>query len=151
MTLHDFETHIERKILDRGFDYYEQDQVIRVEQFEKGEFSAKVRGSEQYGVYLQLGPGQRVIDHRCSCPYDWGAYCKHEVAVMYWLRESKAYGDEPNSDGAIEQIKQKLESTPVKELRRLMLEFAVSNPEFRNELRWHLGLELEEEDDDFGY
>jgi len=77
-----FEVEIERKILDRGFDYYENKNVIEVENLGNGEFSALVEGSEDYEVFVQISEG-KVIEHSCDCPYDWGDVCKHVVAVLY--------------------------------------------------------------------
>lgn len=44
--------------------------------------TAEVEGSEfePYQVSLRLHDGG-VADAHCTCPYDWGGYCKHIVAV----------------------------------------------------------------------
>lgn len=99
MTLHDFENYVERKILDRGFDYYEQDAVEEVEQLEKGYFSAVVLGSEEYTVNVRLAGKQHIIESYCDCPYDWGNVCKHEVAVYYYLKDSEIYKRELSQTG----------------------------------------------------
>ncbi|MEL6718328.1 MAG: hypothetical protein AAFP82_06405, partial [Bacteroidota bacterium] len=62
MTLHNFEQYVERKILDRGFDYYEQDLVEEVEQLENGYFSAVILGSEEYVVNVRLAGNQTIIE-----------------------------------------------------------------------------------------
>src|SRR5712691_10678553 len=45
--------------------------------------TAEVEGSEfmPYQVSIRLHDGG-VAEARCSCPYDWGGYCKHIVAVL---------------------------------------------------------------------
>jgi uncharacterized Zn finger protein len=45
--------------------------------------TAEVKGSEfaPYQVSIRLHDGG-VAEARCSCPYDWGGYCKHIVAVL---------------------------------------------------------------------
>jgi len=91
MTLHDFEKQVEKKILDRGFEYYENDLVEEMEQLENGYFSAVVLGSEEYTVNVRLAGKQVIIESECDCPYDWGNTCKHEVAVYYYIRDSKIY------------------------------------------------------------
>ena len=91
MTLHDFENYVERKILDRGFDYYEQDSVEELEQLETGYSSAVVLGSKEYTVNVRLTGKQKIIESYCDCPYDWGDVCKHEVAVYYYLKDSEIY------------------------------------------------------------
>jgi uncharacterized Zn finger protein len=52
------------------------------------EVSAAVEGSEidPYNVTVRLS-GSGVADARCTCPYDWGGYCKHIVAVLLKLAE----------------------------------------------------------------
>jgi len=44
---------------------------------------AEVEGNEfvPYQVSIRLHDGG-VAEARCSCPYDWGGYCKHIVAVL---------------------------------------------------------------------
>ncbi|MEN0045954.1 MAG: hypothetical protein AAF806_02735 [Bacteroidota bacterium] len=99
MTLHNFENYVERKILDRGFDYYENDCVEEVEQLEKGYFSAVVLGSEEYTVTVRLAGNQKIIESYCDCPYDWGNTCKHEVAVYHYLKDSEIYKRELSKTG----------------------------------------------------
>jgi uncharacterized Zn finger protein len=45
--------------------------------------TAEVEGSEfaPYKVSFRLHDGG-VAEARCTCPYDWGGYCKHIVAVL---------------------------------------------------------------------
>ena len=45
--------------------------------------TAEVKGSEfaPYEVSIRLHDGG-VAEARCSCPYDWGGYCKHIVAAL---------------------------------------------------------------------
>ncbi len=46
--------------------------------------TAQVRGSRLYEVEIEVGEGD--IDARCTCPYDWGGYCKHVGAVLLkWI------------------------------------------------------------------
>ena len=52
MNLNDFEIHIDEMILERGYDYYENDRVISVEEKESNVYEAKVKGSELYTVCL---------------------------------------------------------------------------------------------------
>src|SRR5262245_61974411 len=45
--------------------------------------TAEVEGSDfaPYQVSIGLHDGG-VAEARCTCPYDWGGYCKHIVAVL---------------------------------------------------------------------
>lgn len=47
--------------------------------------SAQVRGAYLYDVEIDVEPGG--ISAICSCPYDWGGYCKHIGAVLLkWIQ-----------------------------------------------------------------
>ncbi|MEZ5852044.1 MAG: SWIM zinc finger family protein [Hyphomicrobiaceae bacterium] len=52
------------------------------------EVSAQVEGSEidPYRVKVRMSDGG-VADATCNCPYEWGGYCKHIVAVLLHLAE----------------------------------------------------------------
>jgi uncharacterized Zn finger protein len=50
-------------------------------------YRAVVEGSIPYDVEFRLGAGGDILRHSCDCPYDWGEYCKHEVAVMFAIRK----------------------------------------------------------------
>ena len=39
------------------------------------------------------------VDANCSCPYDWGGYCKHIVAVLLaYLHEPEKVTERPSVD-----------------------------------------------------
>lgn len=133
LTLHNFEDYIEAKIIDRGFEYYEYDQVLEVEQLTKGHFSALVQGTEEYEVNIELAHSQIIFDHSCSCPYDWGEYCKHEVAVLYYIRDSELYL-ETESNSSFQKLEQKVKQLSKTDLERMVLEMAKKSKSFRNEL-----------------
>jgi uncharacterized Zn finger protein len=52
--------------------------------------TAEVEGSEfePYQVSIRLHEGS-VADANCTCPYDWGGYCKHIVAVLLKFADEK--------------------------------------------------------------
>jgi len=66
----------------RGEEYYQSGAVISLEK--RGDtLLAQVEGSsyEPYDVTIELEEGD-VLEAECTCPYDWGGYCKHVVAVL---------------------------------------------------------------------
>jgi uncharacterized Zn finger protein len=75
-----FENSIEKKILDRGLDYYKQECIEDVDVLGNGEFSAIVEGSDSYEVFVKI-ENEKVTEYTCTCPYDYGDVCKHIVAV----------------------------------------------------------------------
>ncbi len=66
----------------RGQDYYDDGAVLEV--ILRGEvLHAQVEGSEYdpYQVRIEFSGGE-IASATCTCPYDWGGYCKHIVAVL---------------------------------------------------------------------
>jgi len=66
----------------RGEEYYHTGAVLDLER--RGDtLLAQVEGSsyEPYEVTIELDAGGIAQAH-CTCPYDWGGYCKHIVAVL---------------------------------------------------------------------
>ena len=52
--------------------------------------TAQVRGSRLYQVEIEVDPGG--IHATCSCPYDWGGYCKHIGAVLLmWISSPRLF------------------------------------------------------------
>ncbi len=52
--------------------------------------TAQVRGTRLYEVEIDVEPGG--INARCSCPYDWGGYCKHIGAVLLkWIQSPDSF------------------------------------------------------------
>lgn len=133
LTLHNFEDYIERKILDRGFEYYEYDQVSEVEELSKDHFSAWVQGTEEYEVYIELTDTQVIADHSCTCPYEWGEYCKHEVAALYYIRDSELYL-ETEGNSRFQKLEQKIKQLSKADLERIVLDLTKQNRRFMDEL-----------------
>ena len=127
-----FEINIDRKILDRGFDYYEIDNVEQVENLGRGEFQAVVQGSEQYEVFIKIENG-KVTEHSCECPYDRGDICKHEVAVLYYLRDSEIYKEKTDNEGLRSQLQTVIDELTKEELRDYVSFYALRNRQFRKD------------------
>lgn len=89
MNLNNFESSIDKKILARGLDYYENDYVSSVEEVEDNVYEAEVEGTDLYIVEVELDDQANIINTQCDCPYDMGEYCKHQVAVFLALRDIK--------------------------------------------------------------
>ncbi len=83
--LKNFETFVDAKVVERGYGYFKDDSIPKVEKVGEGEFNAVVFGSDVYDVYVKID-GENIVEHYCSCPYDWGNTCKHQVAVFYKIR-----------------------------------------------------------------
>ena len=86
--INEFEQHIDEDILKRGLQYFKKGYVTQVDELSGGEYEAVVEGSETYIVNLTLQHGV-ITQQDCTCPYDWGPVCKHEVAVMFYLQQEE--------------------------------------------------------------
>ena len=74
-----------REVFERGREYWRSGAVSGL--VKRGdEVTAEVEGSEiaPYRVTIRLHDGG-VAEARCTCPYDWGGYCKHIVAALLKL------------------------------------------------------------------
>ena len=87
--LSNFDLLIHPKIVARGKAYFSDKLIEAIEKISEGEYSSTVQGSEIYTVYIALDRKENIIDHSCTCPYDWGEFCKHEVAILYYLNQKK--------------------------------------------------------------
>ncbi len=121
MNLDDFEDAIDQGvILSRGLYYYDVGSVLSLEETSPHTYSAKVAGSEVYEVTVPLGDDREVKDISCTCPYDWGEHCKHEVASLYALRDLLDGPDETKELVGLQGMGKKektavMESEPEKE------------------------------------
>lgn len=86
MNIYNFENSVDPKILKRGKEYYTYGNVSGLEIDEYGFASALVYGNDEYFVTIEINDDGDVCFNSCDCPYD-GFVCKHQVAVMYALRD----------------------------------------------------------------
>lgn len=85
VTLATFELMIDQTIVQRGKAYYRKGAVIDLEQ-DGNEWRARVAGTDEYDVQLKIEDGS-LTTFVCSCPYDLGQFCKHQVAVLFAIRD----------------------------------------------------------------
>jgi uncharacterized Zn finger protein len=140
MNLNDFEKKVEPKIIDRGFSYYENEAISEIEEVDRNEFAATVYGSEEYEVYIKFDNQQNIIKHTCDCPYDWGNVCKHEVAVMYYLKDTDFSGSS-FKESKIEIIKKDLKRLKKGDLIDIMVELSKENRTVKDAIWEELGRE----------
>ena len=90
------ERHAEPRIIERGEQYYADGAVLSL--IRRGDVvHAEVAGSDidPYRVQVMLD-GEDLDDAICTCPYDWGGWCKHIVAVLLTLlHEPEAVEERP--------------------------------------------------------
>jgi uncharacterized Zn finger protein len=69
----------------RGLKYFQMGNVTDLEQF-GNKITATVEGTRDYTVTIRTDI--KTITATCTCPYDWGGYCKHIVATLIALSEN---------------------------------------------------------------
>lgn len=120
---------------ERGIEYFHQGSVRDLEQF-GNRITSVVEGTSDYEVIIRMDKDD--IEASCTCPYDWGGYCKHIVATLLALSESykEIKKDKGEKERRIETI---LNNVSVDKLKGfLMIEFE-KNPSLERSL-YHLFL-----------
>lgn len=90
---------------ERGEDYYQSGAVGRLQQ-RGNTLQAEVEGSEvePYVVCLTFDDSG-VTSADCSCPYDFGGWCKHIVATaLACLREPESIEERPPLESLLERL-----------------------------------------------
>lgn len=84
----EWETYFQKRILDRGYDYY-LDGCVEDLRITPNRIKAVVYGTHPYHVEIKLN-GNRIIGMSCDCPYAQDEHnCKHMAAVLYnWERNA---------------------------------------------------------------
>ncbi|MBE0481067.1 MAG: SWIM zinc finger family protein [Dehalococcoidia bacterium] len=120
------ESHIaglcSERSFERGRGYFE-DGAIRCPVVSDGTLTAECEGSgdEGYEVVVHLGKGE-IESASCTCPYDWGGYCKHIVALLLnWIRR-------PEDFVSTKDIRSRLEVMSQTDLIELVLQSAREDP-----------------------
>lgn len=70
---------------ERGMEYFREGRISQL-QISGNEAIATVRGTRSYRVEIDLDGD---FESSCTCPYDFGGYCKHTIATLIAL--SKEY------------------------------------------------------------
>lgn len=108
-----FEEEIHFLIAERGKEYFEAHQVVKLEQTNEG-WSATIEGTEPYHVILE---GHDVITQwNCTCPFEHGPVCKHIAAVFYAVRD-KIKVNIANAGGEIDRW---IDDASPDQLRRIL-------------------------------
>ncbi len=118
----------------RGESYYQQGAVGSLVQ--RGNvLQAEVEGSqyEPYRVRVTFDEGG-ITSTDCSCPYDWGGWCKHIVATLLACLEDP---DEIEVRPALEELLADLDR---EELQSLLLHLAARDPYVADEIESRIAL-----------
>lgn len=123
--LADLSDDFEYQIKQRGTDYYESDNVLKVcksEDDNRVTYNAKVYGRSEKPYNVTIEVDDFGIDYSCDCPYEYP--CKHEYAVLLAIHNKKY--EETKVKPTIKEkevnIKSILENIPAEELKKYFIE-----------------------------
>lgn len=135
MNLDNFEKEVDEMILLKGHEYYENGSVTEVKEIRKNEWSATVKGFNLYHLKITIKEGE-IIYSECSCLYDTGPVCKHEVALYYKIRDELAGKSDENSieQTTEERLKELFQKMKKEELLDIIIEQALNDDKFYNYL-----------------
>jgi uncharacterized Zn finger protein len=116
--------HTTAQSFERGREYSRNGSVVSVV-VREGELTARVWGSAFEPYYVEAQLTDHDVNHvYCSCPYDWGGWCKHIVAVLLILMETPEVVEERPS------LKSLIGGMNRDQLAGLVLHLAKDIPEF---------------------
>lgn len=123
----------------RGEDYYLQGAVLSVTR-RGGALQAEVAGSDfaPYNVRVYFDEAG-VADATCSCPYEWGGWCKHIVAVLL------AHTREPEEVKELPALEETLSELDRDRLKELLLKLAERDPSLAGVIESELSLSASHE------
>ena len=97
--------HTTAQSYQRGLDYYKRGAVLSV--VRRGQqIQAEVEGSQYapYQVRITFDAGG-ITDALCSCPYDWGGWCKHIAATLLTcIHEPEEIEERPSIDSLLDEL-----------------------------------------------
>ncbi len=118
------ESVIRQNASDKSFQHgqeYARSQSVRDLFWRDQTLQASVAGSTYYQV--SIGFSDRGIQSaKCSCPYDFGGWCKHIVAVLLVGMEQPKIEERPS-------LTQMLEKLDLEQTRKLLHNLTVQSPE----------------------
>ncbi|TNE81476.1 MAG: hypothetical protein EP332_03545 [Bacteroidetes bacterium] len=141
-----FEEYVDENILSRGLAYFTKGKVEELEELSSGVFEAKIAGTETYDVRFKI-KNDILLEHNCSCPYDLGILCKHEVALIFYLLQDLLHLEsQPNPKKSktpktkttkkktvSEELAELLKSIPHQDLTNYVHAYSMRNSTFRRE------------------
>ncbi len=112
----------------RGENYY-HDGAVSDLTLRGNQITARVAGSdyEPYRVNVTLDADGRIAAAACTCPYDWGGYCKHIVAVLLAALHGSDIEIRPGMDALLATL-------DADQLRSLLLTLAEMHPDLIEEI-----------------
>jgi len=119
--------------VERGYGYFHSGAVSEI--VRRGDLiTAEVAGSSYRPYEVQITLDENgIFDADCSCPYDWGGYCKHIVAVLLaCLEQAEAIAELPS-------LASLLAGLSADQLRGILLGIAADQPALISAIEREIG------------
>lgn len=130
MTINNFEENIDPRLLERGLQYYQDGKILTIEQIDKGLWEAIVSGTNNYEVIVEL-QGEKITKSNCTCPFDLGEYCKHQIAIFNFFKYSDL-AKNPHS-GKVKKVQSILSNFSPEKLKAVLLNILKENKDLRDD------------------
>ena len=136
MTIQDLINIIPFEILQRGQNYFDNGNILQLNQGSDGTWYAEVEGNySNYEVKIKPDNNSESADYYCNCPYN-GAICKHVAAVALAINEEKTIAISSNKEEPdVESWQQLINDAKPKDLINFMLDYGVKNQDFRHQIK----------------
>jgi len=135
MNIKNFEKYVDSTIVMRGKDYYKNRSIISLD-YDEGEWTAEVEGSEDYTVSVSVSESGDILETFCDCPYDWGTHCKHEAAVFFAIREDGTKILKEQKSKNKEKLEDILEKLDKQTLISIIKEYAKAYKPMKSEIEF---------------
>lgn len=136
MNINDFKDEIDKKILNRGYDYYVDGNVIEAYTKDGLEYIFQIQGSEDYEVVVNINKNKDIISSYCDCPYDFGPICKHEVASFFELQDVLSRPQKNKKRGKKQTFNEILNDLSKDELIKLLIEVTNKDKSLKREMEF---------------
>ena len=89
ITEDDVRAKVTEQSYDRGVDYYHSG-TVESATLRGNRLFASVQGSEWDPYQVGITFSETDFTASCTCPYDWGGYCKHVVAALLTVSDDNS-------------------------------------------------------------
>ncbi len=136
MTIQQLINIIPFEILKRGENYYENGNILQLNQGSDKTWYAEVEGNYgNYEVEIKPDNDSNSADYYCDCPYD-GSICKHVAAVALAIIDKKTIPISSNDKVTDEENwEQLIKDAQTEDLRNFILDFGAKNQDFRHQIK----------------
>lgn len=126
MNIRNFESSINKKILERGYDYYISGNIMGIRRVGDYKYIFQIEGSDDYEVEVKIDGDGEILESSCDCPYDYSPICKHQVAAFFELTKiiDEDYDEEHHLSATRPTLSHVLQTLAKNELINIIMEIA---------------------------